>query len=237
MKKADYTPAAMIPTKDLTPSQAVALQKKLRDQVRIEPYLGRKRYIGGADISFNKDSDIAYVAIVVIDLKTLEPVSQAFAIHRMTFPYIPGLLSFREIPCLLAAWEQLGKAPDLLMIDGQGIAHPRRLGIATHLGILLDFPTLGCGKSRLCGSFQDLPQEAGSVSELVDHGEVIGAAFRSKNNCNPLFISPGHRMDLESSLEIVKASLRQYRIPEPTRQAHLMANQLRRENSGLLKVA
>jgi deoxyribonuclease V len=214
---------------DVTPTEAVRLQKQLRTQVRLEPFPGQPRLIAGADISFNKYSKTVYAAFVVLDAFTLETVETANAIVEVKFPYVPGLLSFREIPPLLRAWEQLRSEPDVIVLDGQGIAHPRRLGIAAHIGLFLDRPTIGCAKSRLTGTFAEPGLKAGSWSPLVDRGETLGAVLRTKDRVNPVFISPGHRMDLESAVRIVRGTVRGYRIPEPTRQAHLWVNELRRD--------
>jgi deoxyribonuclease V len=147
----------------------------------------------------------------------------------LAMPYIPGLLSFREIPLLLEAWRQLTLKPDLLMVDGQGIAHPRRLGIAAHLGVYLDMPAIGCAKSILVGHHEPLPPERGSRAPLVHRGETVGYAVRTKDKVNPVFVSCGHRVSQETAVRWVLECARGYRLPEPTRQAHLASNQLRRE--------
>ncbi|MGI4729488.1 MAG: deoxyribonuclease V [Janthinobacterium lividum] len=217
---------------NLSPAHAVALQKKLRSQIKIEPLLKPVKTIAGADISFNKYEETVYAGIIVLSFPDLQEVAKATVISKTTFPYIPGLLSFREIPSLLKAWNQLNIKPDLMVLDGQGIAHPRRMGIATHFGLVTNSPTMGCAKSLLCGKFEALPEEAGSTSLLYDHEEVIGAALRTKNKVNPVFISPGHCINLEQSLAIIKQCVNGYRIPEPTRKAHLLVNQIRTQNLG-----
>ncbi|MGI4020036.1 MAG: deoxyribonuclease V [Janthinobacterium lividum] len=214
----------------LSPAQAIELQKQLRTQIRIEPLFKPIQTIAGADISFNKFEETVYAGITVLSFPDLQEVAKSTIISKTTFPYIPGLLSFREIPALLLAWNQLKIKPDLLVLDGQGIAHPRRLGIATHFGLVTDTPTLGCAKSLLTGKFETLPEAAGSESLIYDQGEVIGAALRTKNKVNPVFISPGHRINLEQSLQIIKLCINGYRIPEPTRKAHLLVNQVRIQN-------
>jgi len=216
----------------LSPAQAVELQKQLRDQIKIEPLLKPVQTIAGADISFNKYEETVYAGIVILSFPGLQEIAKSTIISKTTFPYIPGLLSFREVPALLLAWDQLQIKPDLLVLDGQGIAHPRRMGIATHFGLVTDTPTLGCAKSLLTGKFETLPETAGSQSFIYDQEEVIGAALRTKNKVNPVFISPGHRIDLEQSLEIIKQCVNGYRIPEPTRKAHLLVNQIRTQNMG-----
>jgi deoxyribonuclease V len=215
-----------------SPAQAIELQKQLRSQVRIEPLTKTIRTIAGADISFNKYEETVYAGIIVLSFPDLQEVAKATVISKTSFPYIPGLLSFREIPSLLKAWNQLETKPDLMVLDGQGIAHPRRLGIATHFGLITDTPAMGCGKSLLTGKFEALPEAAGSESLIFDGDEVIGAALRTKNKVNPVFISPGHRINLKQSLEIIKQCITNYRIPEPTRKAHLLVNQVRRNDLG-----
>jgi len=216
----------------LSPAQAIELQKQLRAQIRIEPLLKPIQTIAGADISFNKYEETVYAGIIVLSFPGLQEIAKSTVISKTSFPYIPGLLSFREVPALLLAWDQLQIKPDLLVLDGQGIAHPRRLGIATHFGLVTDTPTLGCAKSLLIGKYATLPEAAGSTSLLYDQEEVIGAALRTKFKVNPVFISPGHRIDLEQSLEIIKQCVNGYRIPEPTRKAHLLVNQIRTQNLG-----
>lgn len=211
------------------PSQAILIQDQLRTQLRFEPLRRPVKLIAGADISFNRFSDTVFAAFIVLDAQTMKPVAQASAVAEVHFPYIPGLLSFREIPALLAAWSKLRVRPDVVIFDGQGTAHPRRVGIAAHMGLLIDLPSIGCGKTKLIGEFSPLSQEAGAISPLIHRGEKIGAAFRTKAKTNPVFISPGHRITLEDSLKIVRNCVRGYRIPEPTRLAHILVNQLRVE--------
>jgi deoxyribonuclease V len=217
---------------NLSPSQALALQNSLREQIRIEPLDVRKvRLIAGADISYNRFSDIAHAAFVVLDIKTLKTVATGIATGRLSFPYVPGLLTFREGEPLLEAWKNLRVAPDVVVFDGQGIAHPRGLGIAAHMGLLIDRPSLGCGKSVLCGHYENLDPQAGSTALLMYKGKEIGAAYRTKTDVQPVYISPGYKIDLKSSLELIAQCVSKYRIPEPTRQAHILANELRRAES------
>lgn len=217
---------------NLSPSEAISVQNELREKIITEPLDTRKvRLVAGADISYNRYSDIAHAAFVVLDIKTLKTVATGIATSRLTFPYIPGLLTFREGLPLLAAWKNLQVEPDVVVFDGQGIAHPRGLGIAAHLGLLIDRPSFGCGKSLLCGKFENLATEAGSSAPLIYRGMQIGAAYRTKTDVQPVFISPGHRIDLASSLAIIRKCVSKYRIPEPTRQAHLLANELRRNEA------
>lgn len=212
---------------DLTPSEAVEVQKRLRNMVQIEPLARPVNTIAGADISFNKFSEVVYAGIVVLSLPDLRIVESAGVRSVTKFPYVPGLLSFRETPSVLEAWDKLKTKPDVLMLDGQGIAHPRRFGIACHVGLLLDLPTVGCAKSILVGKHGEVGLEAGSRSPLVDRGEQVGVALRTKNKVNPVYVSPGHLIDLDSAVDLVLRSTGKYRQPEPTRQAHLLVNRLR----------
>ena len=212
---------------DLTPREAIAVQQQLRTHVRLEPLSREIKTIGGADISFNKFSETIYTGIVVLNLPDLQIVEQVGLQTISKFPYVPGLLSFREAPSLLEAWEQLKLKPDALMLDGQGIAHPRRLGIASHVGLWLNIPTLGCAKSILVGRHEAVAPEAGSQIPLVDRGELVGVALRTKQNVAPVFISAGHLLDLSDAVSLTLRATTKYRQPEPTRQAHLLVNRLR----------
>ena len=213
---------------DVTPKEAVEIQQQLRSKLLVVPLEKDPVYVAGCDISFDKGSDVVYAGIVVLKLPELSEAARATTITRVRFPYIPGLLSFRESPALLQAWEELFLQPDLVMIDGQGYAHPRRFGIASHFGVLVDLPTVGCAKTLLIGKFEELAMKAGSTSPLMDGEEIIGAALRTRDGVSPVFVSIGHRIDLESAIEVVMRCTRDYRIPEPTRQAHLLVNALRR---------
>jgi deoxyribonuclease V len=234
---------------DVSRTEAVELQKKLREQVRVEPLNGEVGTVAGCDISFNKFSEIVYAGIVVLRLRDLEIVDQATAITRTTFPYIPGLLSFRETPALLEAWEKLKTAPDVVMLDGQGLAHPRRFGIACHFGLITGRPTLGCAKTVLVGQYDEPEERAGSYSLMTHKGETIGAAVRTKDRVAPVYISVGNLIDLPGAIDLAlrcvkgyasqsgslfessPASKSKYRIPEPTRQAHILVNEIRRNDS------
>jgi deoxyribonuclease V len=212
---------------NVSPSEAVKIQSQLRTELLTIPFKGEPRLVAGTDISFNRYSPRVYAGYVVMEYPSMKVVERVGSIVNVSFPYVPGLLSFREIPPLLDAWEKLKHKPDLIVADGQGTAHPRRMGIACHLGILLDMPTIGCGKSRLVGSFEEPGLAAGSRSDLLHRGERIGVVLRTKDKVNPVFISPGHRMDVESAVRLILAMRGGYRIPEPTRQAHLYVNELR----------
>jgi len=213
---------------ELTPTQAVALQKELRERVQLRPLARPARTVAGGDISFDLGSETVYAGIVVLALPGLELVEEAGVTSRARFPYVPGLLSFREAPALLEAWAQLRCEPDVVMLDGQGIAHPRRIGIASHLGLFLQRPTLGCAKSRLVGRFVEPGPERGDRSPMLDRGEQVGVALRSKRRTQPIYVSPGHLLDMEGAVELALACGGGYRVPEPTRRAHLFVNALRR---------
>lgn len=218
---------------DVTAAEAVALQHELRKQVRIQPPEVPFETIAGADISFNKFEETVYAGIVVLRLPTLDVVEEVGVISRATFPYVPGLLTFREGPALLDAWAKLRTEPDVVLFDGQGIAHPRRLGIAAHLGLFLARPTFGCAKSVLTGTFAEPSPERGAWSPMTVRdtpvrSETIGAALRTKNKTAPVYISPGHLLDLETAIRLTLQTDGGYRIPEPTRRAHLLVNALRR---------
>jgi deoxyribonuclease V len=212
----------------MTPREAVELQKSLRERVRLAPLKRPVETIAGADISFNKFSETIYAGIVVLSLPTLEVVEEVCIVSETRFPYVPGLLSFRESPAVLEAWEKLRTEPDAVMFDGQGIAHPRRVGIASHVGLLINRPTLGCAKSVLVGKYEEPPQERGAWSELIDKGETVGAALRTKTKVQPIFVSPGHLIDLEGAIRLTLKCDGGYRQPEPTRRAHHLVNALRR---------
>ena len=180
--------------------------------------------VAGVDISGADPDNMALAAIVVLshpDNKIIEIVRTR---EKVTFPYISGFLSFREIPVLISAFKALTHVPDIIMVDGQGIAHPRRFGLASHLGVLLDIPTIGCAKSRLCGYHEAPENFVGAYTELVDNDEVIGAVVKTKVNVKPVYVSIGHKIDLHSAIEYVVQCCNSYRLPEPTRLAHLAAS-------------
>lgn len=211
----------------LSPAEAEHIQRELVSRL-ILAWDGRPvRTVGGVDVSFPAP-EVARCAIAVLRYPDLNLVDKAIAEVPVTFPYIPGLLAFREGPAVLAAWERLTLQPDLLMFDGQGIAHPRRMGIAAHMGLWLDRPSIGVAKSRLYGRYQPPGPQAGDSGPLWDEHQpeqVIGAVVRTRTGANPIFVSPGHRIDLEHALHFVLACTRGYRLPEPTRWAHRLAGQ------------
>jgi deoxyribonuclease V len=207
---------------NLCPSEAIRLQQDYRYLVRSEPLHGEIRRIGGVDVGFH--SEKAFAALAVVAYPSMLLIEWAVSEINTPFPYIPGLLSFREAPVILSALERLSVLPDVLMVDGQGIAHPRRFGIASHLGVLLDLPAIGCAKSVLVGRYGELGNEIGNTTELLDKGEVIGMALRTRQGCKPIIVSIGHRVDLESAIRLTLACGRGYRLPEPTRLAHRIAS-------------
>lgn len=214
---------------DVTPKEAVQLQKELREQVKLVPLVEPPTLVGGCDVSMNRFASFGFAGFVTLTYPELVVIDHAVVKDTIPFPYVPGLLSFREIPMLVKAWENLEQKPDVLLVDGIGIAHPRRLGIASHLGLVLDMPTIGCAKSVLTGTYDEPDSDPGSVSYLYERHtrEVIGAAVRTKRNVKPMFISPGHRITLEESIALVLSCVRTYRLPEPTRMAHNTVNEYR----------
>jgi deoxyribonuclease V len=212
---------------DLSRTEAVALQRELADRVTAGPPLSRWDRVAGADVSYNRFSSTFYAGVVVLDTRDWSVVERQGAVQEVTFPYVPGLLSFREAPVLLAALAKVRSEPDVVVLDGHGLAHPRRLGLAAHVGLWLDRPCLGCAKTRLTGHFTDLGRKAGSTAPLVDKGDVVGKVVRTKNGVQPVFVSVGNRLDLASAVRVVLACCRGYRLPEPTRLAHLYVNSLR----------
>ena len=215
--------------------KAVQIQKRLRDLLTFEKYTGKIRTIAGADVSYDKHTDYFFAGVILFGLsKHLEMIEEATAVGKARFPYIPGLLSFREAPILLRAFRKLKNNPDVILFDGQGIAPPRRFGLASHIGVILDTPSVGCAKSRLVGEYGSVDNAAGAYSKLIYENEVVGAVLRTKINTKPVFVSPGHKINLSSAIRIVLKTCGGYRIPEPTRQAHLLVNKLRgKYSSGL----
>jgi len=208
---------------DVSFARAREIQLSLAKKIVTESKVIDPRLVAGIDISAPDAQGIATGAVVVLRYPELSIVEVGVAQCKVTLPYIPGLLSFRESPVILAACEKLCNIPDIILIDGQGIAHPRRLGLASHVGLFLDLPTIGCAKSILCGQHQPPGEEAGSHAQLFDNGEIIGAALRTKSGVKPVYVSVGHKIDLASALQWVINCCRGYRLPEPTRLAHLAA--------------
>jgi len=228
---------------DVSPKDAIQIQHRLRPQLRLDRGPEDIKILAAIDVSYPRGSNQLYAAIVVFDCSQpirnqkgkasfafpiLESVSASL---QVDFPYIPGLLSFREIPVILKAWEKINIKPDCLLCDGQGLAHPRRMGLASHLGLLLELPSIGCGKSRLVGEDRMPGRERGDRVALMDKGEVIGMILRTRKNVAPLYISQGHRMTLEIATETILSCLDRSRLPEPIRIAHRRVNEARRDEA------
>jgi deoxyribonuclease V len=213
---------------DLTTTEAAALQRQLADRVDARTPLTRCDLVAGADISYDRFSTLLYAGVVVMRLDDLTIVEKQGVVREVTFPYVPGLLSFRETPVLLDVFAKIKSEPDAVILDGHGFSHPRRFGYACHVGLCLDLPSVGCAKSRLIGTYKEPGQKAGSVAPLKAGEEIIGQIVRTKDRVKPVFVSVGHKIDLGSAVELILGTCRGYRLPEPTRQAHLHVNALRR---------
>ncbi len=213
---------------DLSPSEAGRLQKELAPKVEDGPALDLSGvgYVAGADVS--TQGDWGYATVVVLDFPGLQPVELQGYEAKLSFPYVPGLLAFREIPAVAGALEKVRTPVDAVIFDAQGLAHPRRMGLASHLGLFLDVPSVGCAKTRLVGTHEEPGQERGSATDLLHRGEVIGKVLRTRGGVSPVYVSVGNRVDLQSAVELVLACSPKYRLPETTRQAHNAANRLRR---------
>jgi deoxyribonuclease V len=198
---------------------AIALQLRLAGRVAIRGGPRRVRLVAGADVAFASGGDFMAAAVVLLRYPGLDVVETSAVTRRVTFPYVPGLLSFREAPAIIAAWRRLRHRPDLLLCDGQGIAHPRGLGLAAHLGLLLGVPAIGCAKSRLCGTHREPGPRRGDRAALVLDGRVVGSVLRTRDGVRPLYVSPGHLVGLASAVRWVLACGGGFRLPEPTRQA------------------
>ena len=209
---------------NLSPKEAIALQRELREHLILADEFSEVRQVAGVDCGFEQGGAVTRAAVAVLEYPGLKPIGQSVARLPTRFPYVPGLLSFREIPAVLAALENLACLPDLLLVDGQGYAHPRRLGIASHLGVLTGLPCIGVAKTRLTGTYAEPPPHRGAWSPLMDGLERIGAVLRTRNHVKPLFISPGHKISLESAVEWVLRCTTRYRLPETTRHAHRLAS-------------
>jgi deoxyribonuclease V len=209
---------------NLTPTEAIVLQTRLATQLIGHDNFGEIRHIAGIDVGFEDEGRITKAAAVVLTIPELRPVESAVARRTTDFPYVPGLLSFREIPAILEALTQLRTQPDMLFCDGQGRAHPRRLGIASHLGLITELPSVGIAKSLLCGTHQPVAAAKGSHAPLVHRGETVGAALRTRDNVKPVYVSAGHKISLESALEYVMLCVTRYKLPEPTRLADKLAS-------------
>jgi deoxyribonuclease V len=210
---------------DLSYAEARDLQIRLARQVKFTAMKKTPALVAGLDCAFSKDDKRIFAAVVVIGLPGFEVIETATATRKLTFPYIPGLLSFREAPVCIDAIEKLKARPDVFIVDGQGFAHPRRFGIASHIGLLVDRPTVGCAKSRLTGSFDEPGKRKGSYSPLVDSNETIGAVLRTRTDVKPVFVSVGHKCTLDNAIKVVLECTTRYRLPEPSRLAHQLVGQ------------
>lgn len=211
----------------MSPQAAIRLQRRLAKRIRIEPLGGEPRLVAGVDVAFSPDGQYVLAGVVVYDLGESRIVEERLAWRPTRFPYVPGLLSFREAPATLAAIRKLKQEPDVFLFDAQGTAHPRRLGLASHIGLLLDRPAIGCAKSRLCGQHEEVPAAPGRSSHLLDEDEVIGAVLRTRPGVNPVYVSVGHRVTLSDAIRIVMACVTHFRLPEPARRAHLLVSRHR----------
>jgi len=219
---------------NVSPEEAREIQQWLKKHVVCEDRVSEIRLIAGVDVAYSKAKEKAYAVAVLLAFPSLEIIEEAIAGAPVTFPYIPGLLSFREGPVALKALKNLKKGPDIILFDGHGIAHPAGLGLASHLGLLLDIPSIGCAKSPLVGEFcqEGLGYEKGSWVPLMEKGETVGAALRTREGVKPIIVSPGHRICIKSAIKVVLACSGKYRIPEPLRQAHLRVRRLPPDKSG-----
>lgn len=197
------------------------IQKTIASKSEISDQFGKVEVIGGVDQAFLEDKIIS--AIVLLNYDSMEQIGSVYTVMDVDFPYIPGFLAFREAPSIIDAFSKLNKKPDMLMVDGCGINHPRFAGLATHVGVELDIPTIGVSKKILCGEFETEPKKVGEISEISYKAKRVGALFKSKNKCNPIIVAPGHKVSVSTSIEIVRHCLRGYKLPEPTRLAHLYA--------------
>lgn len=207
-----------------TVAEARVVQERLRDRVITDHRRRRIRTVAGADVGFEQNGAVARAAVVVLDFPSLELLEHAVVRRKTRFPYVPGYLSFREVPVVLAALARLKRKPDIVLCDGQGYAHPRRFGLACHLGVVTNLPTIGVAKSRLIGTHEPVPPEKGAWVPLMDGDEQIGVVLRTRTRVAPLYVSVGHRVGLEQAIEIVLACTPKYRLPETTRQAHRLAS-------------
>jgi len=211
---------------DLTPAEAIALQRKLALQIITEDRFGRVQTAAGVDVGFQEGGAVTRAAVAVLSYPELQLLETAIACRPTTFTYIPGLLSFRELPAVLDALAKLSSIPDLLLCDGQGIAHPRHLGIASHLGLITDIPAIGVAKTRLYGIYGKVPEQRGAWTPLRAEGEIIGAVLRTRAKVRPVFVSPGHRISMKTAIHYVMGCTTSFRLPETTRQAHRLASRL-----------
>lgn len=214
---------------NVTCKEAIDIQQELSQRLIIhdKDLPAKIKTVAGADISYSKQDDLFYAAVILMDYSSMEIMEELTVVERAPFPYVPGLLSFREGPALLKIFENLQQIPDVVMFDGQGIAHPRGVGLASHMGLFLDIPTIGCAKTRLVGRYGEVGKEVGDYADLTLVGRIVGAVLRTKKKVKPVFVSPGHRIGIRKSADIVLNCCRGYKLPEPIRMAHLLVNQIR----------
>jgi deoxyribonuclease V len=214
---------------DITYKEVVNIQQELKGKLILDEkqFPGRISTIAGADISYSKQNDMFFAVVVLLACPTMDVIDEVSLTERAPFPYIPGLLSFREGPALLRAFEKLKSVPDCAIFDGQGIAHPRGIGLASHMGLFLDIPTIGCAKKRLVGVHDEVGPAVGDYADLMQAGRIVGAVVRTKKKVKPLYISPGHKIGLRRAVEVVLSCCRGYRLTEPVRRAHLTVNRIR----------
>lgn len=211
----------------LSYKEAIRVQEKLRHEIKLKPLSKSIQLVAGADVSCTRNNRTSYSSVVVLTFPELEPIEEVNASLEVDFPYIPGLLSFREAPVLIKAFQKLRNTPDVVLFDGQGIAHPRGIGLASHMGIILRLPSIGCAKTCLTGQYEPVPEKKGGYSLLKSKGHIIGAVLRTREYVKPVFISPGYAITLPESIRIVLDTCIGYRLPEPTRQAHCAVNRFR----------
>lgn len=216
---------------DVTYKEAIRIQERLRDQVVIRSFQGKIKYVVGLDASYAKESRTVWAGAVLLDFPSLEKREEQWFQKEVSFPYIPGLLSFREIPALIEVLRRISLEPDLIFCDGQGIAHPRGIGLAAHLGVLAGRPTIGCAKSRLVGEFDPVGEVKGAYTYLRYRDSVVGAVVRTRPKVRPVFVSPGYHVAINDCVQLVLATCTRYRIPESTRQANILVNSVRRKYS------
>jgi deoxyribonuclease V len=232
-RSAAATPSREFPTIDtllpgrISPARALALQRELRSRVRLCPLNRRIRRVAGADVSVGRGDRRLVAGLVVLDFPSLEPVEARTRVSRVRFPYVPGLLSFRELPAIARLFAELRERPDLLILDGHGLAHPRRFGLACHAGVVLDVPTIGCAKTPFVGEWSEPGKPAGCHGPITLEGEEVGVVYRTRADVKVVFLSPGHRCDVPSILRVIPRLCAGYRIPEPTRLAHQLVGRAR----------
>lgn len=220
--------------KDLHPwtvtyRRAAEIQQELKQKLRLRDHDSPEQIniIAGADISYSKQDDLFYAAVILMEFPSMKTVEERTTVEKAPFPYIPGLLSFREGPALLKIFKGLHHTPDVAVFDGQGIAHPRGVGLASHMGLFLDIPTIGCAKTRLVGQYSEPGKEMGNYTDLIFDERIVGAVLRTKKKVKPVFISPGYKIGIKRAVAVVLDCCRGYKLPEPTRRAHLLVNRLR----------